>query len=283
MTVLAIQSQVVYGHVGNSAAVFPLQRLGHDVWPAPTVVLSHHPGHGGAGGGPLPADHVASVLRGLVALGRLNECHAVLTGYLGTTANGVAALATVAALREANPRAVYLCDPVMGDRHTGLYVARDLPDFFRTHAMPRAEIATPNQFELERLTDKRVTTLESALHAAEALRALGPRIVVVTSLERADAGEEVAETLAVGTDGGWLVRTPRISKVPQGAGDLFAALFLGHYLKARDLPQALARAVASTYGVLLASSDLGLDELALVQAQDEIVAPSARFDPARIR
>lgn len=283
MTVLAIQSQVVYGHVGNSAAVFPLQRLGIDVWPAPTVVFSHHPGHGGAGGGALPADFVANVLRGLVALGRLSECHAAMTGYLGSVANGIAALAAVAALRDANPRAIYLCDPVMGDRHTGLYVAKDLPDFFRAHAMPRAEIATPNQFELERLAGKRITTLESALDAAEALRALGPRIVIVTSLERADAGEEVAETLAVSTDGAWLVRNPRIAKVPQGAGDLFAALFLGHYLKSRDVAQALGRAVASTYGVLITSSDLGLDELALVQAQDEIVAPSTRFEPARLR
>lgn len=283
MTVLAIQSQVVYGHVGNAAAVFPLQRLGIDVWPVPTAVLSHHPGHGGSGGGPLAADFVAHVLRGLVTLGRLSECNAAITGYLGSVANGVAALAAVAALREANPKAVYLCDPVMGDVHTGLYVAKDLPEFFRTHAMPRAEIATPNQFELERLTAKRVTTLESALFAAEALRALGPRIVIVTSLERADASEEVAETLAVGMEGAWLVRTPKIAKAPQGAGDLFAALFLGHYLKSRDVPAALGRAVASTYGVLVTSADLGLDELALVQAQDEIVAPSTRFEPARLR
>jgi pyridoxine kinase len=91
------------------------------------------------------------------------------------------------------------------------------------------------------------------------------------------------ETLAVGVDGAWLVRNPRIAKVPHGAGDLLASLFLGHYLKSRDVPAALARAVASTYGVLLTSADLGLDELALIQAQDEIVAPSTRFEPARLR
>jgi pyridoxine kinase len=283
MTVLAIQSQVAYGHVGNSAGAFALQRLGIDVWPVPTVVLSHHPGHGGSGGGALASAFVADVLRGLVTLGRLGECGAALTGYLGSAANGVAALAAIAALREANPEALYLCDPVLGDRDTGLYVARDLPDFFLTHAMPRADIATPNQFELERLTGQRVSTIESALYAAEALRALGPRTVIVTSLERADAGEDVMETLAVGVEGAWLVRNPRIAKVPHGAGDLLASLFLGHYLKSRDVPAALARAVASTYGVLLTSADLGLDELSLVQSQDEIVAPSTRFEPARLR
>lgn len=279
LSILSIQSGVAYGHVGNAAAVLPLQRLGFEVWPVNTVQLSAHTGHRVWRGRAFPSEHVREVIEGLAALGVLPHCRAVLSGYIGDAATGHVILEAARRVRAANPAAVYVCDPVMGDEGKGLFVAPEIAAFFSETALAAADILTPNHFELEVLAGAGVTTAAEAVAAARALLARGPRVVVVTSLRRRGAPAATAETLAVTADGAWLVATPLLpfASPPCGAGDCLSALFLGHWLRGATPDQALAAAVSSLYAVLEATLAQG-GELALVAAQDALASPPRRFE-----
>ena len=172
MKILSIQSHVAFGYAGNSAAVFPLQRLGHDVYPVLTVTFSNHTGYG-ATRGPLiaPAD-VAEVLLGVEERGAFPDVDAVLSGYLGAETMGAVVLDAVGRVKAANPRAVYCCDPVMGDVGRGFFVREGIPEFLRDEVVPRADIVTPNQFELEYLADATIHTQRDLLDAVGRLRSV---------------------------------------------------------------------------------------------------------------
>ncbi len=284
-TVLSIQSHVAYGYVGNRAAVFPLQRLGFDAVAVNTVQFSNHTGYGEWTGQVFTAEHIAAIVDGIAARGVLPKCQAVLSGYMGDVGLGRVIVETAARVKAANPDALYACDPVMGDVGRGFFVRPGLPEFIREHAVPAADLLTPNQFELEYLADRKVATLEDALAAAAALRARGPRLVLVTSLTREDADPDTIEMLADGSDGAWLVSTPRLplDPPPNGSGDAVAALFLAHYLKSGDPAEALEQAAAAIYAIFLATRRFGTRELQLIAAQDEFVAPTHRFQATRVR
>ncbi|MBI4184244.1 MAG: pyridoxal kinase PdxY [Proteobacteria bacterium] len=282
MNVLSIQSSVAYGHVGNSAATFALQRLGVNVWPVHTVQLAHHTAYGRARGMAFPAEHVAEVVRGVGERGAFAACDAVLSGYLGEPGVGRAVLEAVANVRRANPRAIYLCDPVMGDRGRGLYVRPEVAAFFRDQALGAADVLIPNHFELELLSGSPVGTLEEALAAARTVMARGPGTVVVTSLERAGAEPGTVEALAVERGAAWLVATPRLEGVAGGAGDAFAALFLAHRLKGADPEGALGAAASALFALLAAAARAGARELPMVAAQAEMADPPRRFAARRV-
>lgn len=284
-TVISIQSHVAYGYVGNRAAVFPLQRLGCDAIAVNTVQFSNHTGYGEWTGQVFTAEHVADLMDGVAARGVLPTCDALLSGYMGDVGLGQVIVETAARLKAANPRAVYACDPVMGDIGRGFFVRPGLPEFIRDHAVPAADLMTPNQFELEYLTGRTVETLDDALAATAALRARGPRLVLVTSLTRKDADPGHIEMLADDTHGAWLVSTPRLplDPPPNGSGDAVAALFLAHYLKAFDPADALEQAAAAIYAIFQTTRRMGTRELQLIAAQDEFVNPSQRFTVTRVR
>jgi len=283
VNILSIQSRVAYGHVGNSAAVFPLQRLGHEVWPVDTVSFSNHLGYPTWSGRTFAPAEVAEIVGGLAKLGVLNRCDAVLTGYLGDKGNGAVVLDAVSRVRAANPQAIYACDPVAGDRGPGLFVKPDVPPIFLDQLLPLADLTFPNAFELEYLTGGSTDTLESALAAADSLRARMRRgaLVLVTSLVRADGPLDRIEVLAASDAGAWLIDTPYQKGPPHGAGDCFAALFLGHYLKSRDIEATLARAASAIHSVLAASA--GAAELRIIAAQAAFDPPTPLFQPQRIR
>ncbi len=293
MNILSIQSHVAYGHVGNSAAVFPLQRLGFEVWPVHTVQFSNHAGYDGLTGQVFPAEHVREVVEGLAARGVLGSCDAVLSGYLGEVDMGAAVLEAVDRVKAANGDALYACDPVMGDgggdagggdAGGGLYVDPALPAFFREHALARAEIITPNVFEVELLTGTKVASLKDAVAAARQALALGPSVVLVTGLCHEATGAEEVELLAVTGADAWRLCTPLLACDPQpnGAGDLLAALYLGHYLRTREPARALEAAAAATFAVLARTQAAGARELQLIAAHDEIVAPTRRFAAEKV-
>ena len=277
MNLLSFQSKVVLGHVGHSAATLLLQRLGQEFWAVYTVCFSNHPGFGRFGGRVTPAVEVAALAAGLEAIGAYASCAAVASGYLGSAANGAAMLEAVARVKRANPKAFYVCDPVMGDRNHGLYVSVELPRFFKEVALPKADMATPNAFELEELTGRPVRSLEEGLRAADELRALGPATVVVTGIEI----ERSMATVAVSPEGAWAVKTPRLRYGAFGTGDAFAALLLGRILNGVPLPDALALAVGGMYALIEASQGEG--ELALISAQDQAVRPSRSWRARRLR
>jgi pyridoxine kinase len=277
--ILSIQSHVVYGHVGNSAAVFPLQRLGCEVLPIETVQFSSHAGYKGWRGREFDAAMIDECVAGLGAIGALSRCDGVLSGYLGKAEIGAATLRAFDAVRGANPQAIYACDPVIGDEGRGVYVAAGVAEFFREHALAAATILTPNAFELEWLSQRPARDLEQTRGALAALHARGPKIIVVTSLSLEDTPGDALDIIA--SDGAkfWRLRTPRLPIRVNGAGDLLSALFLFHWLKTRSTPEALASAASSVYGVVAATAASGERELALIAAQDEFVRPSRLFQP----
>jgi pyridoxine kinase len=280
MAVLSIQSVVAYGHVGNSAAVLPLQRLGHEVWPIPTVEFSNHPQYGDWTGRVVPAAEVAALVDGVARRRGFRQCRAVLSGYLGDVATGPVVLDAVARVKAADPKALYMLDPVLGDNLRGLFVRPGIPEFFRDHAVAAADIVTPNDFELEVLSDLPARDFASARIAAATLLSRGPKLVVVTGLRE---GKRIG-ALAVGPAGAWRVLTPEIKVTAHGAGDVFGAVFLGAYLNlmrgrnARTaVPTALAHATTAVHRLLKATAKAGDDALALVAAQDAFADPGRRY------
>ena len=279
-TVLSIQSSVVFGHVGNAAAVFPLQRLGIEVLALHTVQFSNHPGYGHWTGQVFPGASVRELVDGVAARGVLNRCDAVLSGYMGDADTCDALLGAVARVRGANPAALYCCDPVIGDAGPGVYVRAGLPELIAELAVPAADLLTPNGFELGFLLGHPVRTVAEAADAARRLRArmhrAGPRVVLVTSLGEEDADVDM---LAVSDAGAALLRTPRIPQHFSGAGDVTAALFLAAFLRTGDAAAALAFAGNAVHEVLARTAAAGARELCLVAAQDAIANPPARFTP----
>jgi pyridoxine kinase len=286
--ILSIQSWVAYGHVGNAAAVFPLQRMGFEVWAIHTVQFSNHTGYGAWKGLILPPEHLAEVVQGIAERGVLAQCDAVLSGYMGSGGTAQAILGALERVRAANPQALYCCDPVMGDVGRGVFVRPEIPDTLAQQVIPQADILTPNQFELELLSGHRVDSLPAALEAARLLqtrlRPQGPGLVVVTSLHRPDAPPQTIETLAVSRQEAWLVQTPLIPLDPprNGTGDLIAALFLGHYLQTQQVAHSLEQAVSALYTLLELTHHQQSREIQLVAAQQEYIQASQVFAAQRV-
>lgn len=277
MAILSIQSHTVYGHVGNSAATLPLQRLGFDVWPVPAAVLAFHNGHGKPAIRFTPAAEVRALVGSMDGIGLFAGCEAVLTGWLGQADVAAAALDAVRRVRAARPGAPWLCDPVIGEVGDGVYVPEDLATAIRDTLVPAADIVTPNQFELEWLTGRRIDSLASAIAALRAGLDLGPKIVVCTSVRREDRTPGRLETMVATRDGVWLAATPELNDLIYGAGDMFSALFLARLLRGKTPKKAMAFATAATYGVLRAGVERKRKEPMLVAMQAEFNAPS--FNP----
>ena len=277
MPILSIQSHVAYGHVGNAAAVFPLQRLGFEVWPIHTVQFAAHTGYGRPKGRVFDAAMIADVMDGIAERPDFASCEAVLSGYIGSTGIGSAIADAVKAVKSANPAALYCCDPVLGDTGRGFFVAADLPDFMRDVIAPLADILTPNLFELEALTGRVCGTVGAIRLALAELHARGPRVILVTSALTDDTPDGCFDMLASDSRTVWRVRTPRLDLHPNGAGDVTAALFLAHYLRTRDPAEALSRAASSVHGLLAATQAAQSPELCLIAAQDEFVVPRHMF------
>ena len=282
MNLISIQSHVAYGHVGNSAAVFPLQRLGVEVWPVHTVQFSNHTGYGQWQGRVFDASLIRDIVAGLETRGVLGECAGVLSGYVGAPEIGEAILDAVATVKRANPAARYCCDPVIGDVGKGAFVREGVAEFMRDKAVASADIVTPNHFELDVLSGRPSRTLGEARDAVQALHDRGPRAVLVTSLAVDDTPADAVDLLASDETGDFRLRTPRLAVAANGAGDAIAALFFALYLRSGRIEEALSRAASAIFGVLKRTAELGAPEIQLVLAQDEIIAPSQLFDARRL-
>lgn len=283
MRILSIQSLVSYGHVGNSAAVFPLQRIGVEVMPVPTVCFSNHTGYGAWRGPLLSGEQVREIITGIEERGGLEHVDAVLSGYQGGNDIGDAILDAVARVKHHNPDAIYACDPVLGNATSGCHVSSEVQELIRDRVVPHADLITPNQFELGFLTGTSPDTLESTIDAADAAREHGPRTVLVTSVLRPDRDPETIEMLAVTDAGAWLVQTPQLPLKANGSGDVTAALFTAHLLRTGDAAAALARTTASVFELLEHTAASGQRELQLIVAQESYVHPNMRFTPMRVR
>ena len=288
MNVLTIQSSVALGYVGNSAAVPALQALGHEAWAIPTVLFSNHPAHGGFRGRVTPSMEIVELLEGLRERGAFAACHAVLTGYLGGAAQGSTILDAVAMVRAANPDALYVLDPVIGEGGR-IYVKPGIAEYLRDEMVGMADVMTPNAFELEFLTGMAVRDTATAIEAIRALRQRlrgrarrdGP-LVIATGLSLAD---QPADTLAViGADqsGAWRIGHPRVDHPAHGAGDLFAALLLGRLLNGVAVAEATALATASVHALVERAAATAAKDLPIIAGRDDLLNPARRLLTARL-
>ena len=283
MNILSIQSLVAYGHAGNSAALFPLQRLGMQVWPVVTVHFSNHTGYGDWRGPLLSPDDIAEVIRGVGDRGALETCDAVLSGYQGAEDVGAVILDAVETVKSVNGEAIYCCDPVMGDLGRGFFVRPGIPEFMRDNVVPKADVITPNHFELNFLSGTEAHTLDDLLAAVEVVRESGPETVLVTSVLLDETPDDCLDMVAASGDGAWSVRTPRLAVNPPGAGDLTTAVFLANLLSGHDLPTTLARTTSAVFAVVEATDEAGQREMQIVATQDAIADPPMQFAVTRVR
>jgi len=282
MAVLSIQSHVVFGYAGNSAAVFPLQRLGREVWAVNTVEFSNHTGYGAWRGKVLGAELAADLVTGLEERGVLNRCDAVLSGYLGDAAVGKAVIDAVKKARNYSPKALYCCDPVMGDAGRGFYVKPDIPDMFKNELVPLADIICPNQFEIEVLTGINITSAGDAVKAINIIHDMGPSVVLLTSFREKD---NELSMIASDKNNIYKITTPRLplGDGVAGTGDMTTAVFLSRYLENKNIKEALELCTASVFSILEASykqaccKENSLLELKIIDAQDFFVLPSHSF------
>jgi pyridoxine kinase len=283
MKILSIQSAVAYGHVGNSAAVFPLQRIGVEVLPVYTVNFSNHTGYGAWRGPLIAPDDVRGVILGIEERGAFPQIDAVLSGYQGGEGIADVIVDAVARVKTANPDAIYACDPVMGNAKSGCFVAPAIPVLLRDKVVPVADLITPNQFELGYLTGTEPSDLASTLESVDRARDMGPRTILVTSVERPDRADGTLEMLAADDDGAWLVSTPQLPFKANGSGDVTAALFTAHYRESGSAAEALARTASSVFGLLEHTLASGERELQLVEAQEHYAHPRMEFDVRQVR
>jgi pyridoxine kinase len=281
--ILSIQSAVAYGHVGNAAAVFPLQRIGAEVLPVNTVNFSNHTGYGEWRGSLIDPTEVHEIILGIEDRGQLPQIDLVLSGYQGGIGIGDVIVDAVRRVKEANPSALYACDPVMGNAKSGCFVAPEIPELLRNRVVPVADIITPNQFELGFLTDTEPFSLASTLESVDLARAMGPSVVLVTSVERPDREPGTIDMLAVDGNGAWKVTTPHLPYKANGSGDVTAALFAAHYRETGDAAVSLERTASSVFDLIELTYKSGERELQLIQAQEFYAHPRLQFTAERVR
>jgi pyridoxine kinase len=280
MNILSIQSYVSYGHVGNSAAVFCFQLFGFDVWPIPTALLSNHPGHPSFRGQKFTASTIQDLILGLSDLGVLNRCDAVISGYFSDPDISELIANIVNQIKSANPAAVYLCDPVMGNDERGLYVPGEVPKAIASNLIPIADIVTPNRFELEQLCKLTVATKEDAAAALHKVTTQGPLVAVCTS-----APTSSSRAMAVlGCYGSktWVIETPRCITMANGRGDCLSAILLAHHLSGKSLERSLSLSVSAVYDLIQMAGNNARD-LPLVAGQGRILQPTQIFTPQLLK
>ncbi|MEG3135727.1 pyridoxal kinase PdxY [Rouxiella sp. T17] len=283
--ILSIQSHTVFGHAGNSAAEFPMRRMGANVWPLNTVQFSNHTQYGHWTGCVMPASHLTDIARGIAEIGRLKDCSAVLSGYIGSAEQGEHILQIVSQVKAANPDAWYFCDPVMGHPEKGCIVAPGVAEFHCKQALIACDIIAPNLLELEMLSGHTVTNVEESVIAARELIAKGPKIVLIKHLSRAGYHSDRFEMLLVTADEAWHIHRPLVDfgvRQPVGVGDLTSGLLLVDLLKGEALDKALEHVTAAVYDVMLTTHSMGEYELQVVAAQDKIVNPSQHFPAVKL-
>ena len=283
--VLSIQSHVVFGHAGNSAAVFPMRRLGIEVWPLNTVQFSNHTQYKeGWKGMVIPPEQLVEVAQGIENIHMLPRCDAVLTGYIGSADQGGKILDIVARTKAANPDAWFFCDPVMGHPEKGCKVAPGVAEFHRDHSVDAADMMSPNVLELGKMVEREIDDVAGCVAAARELIARGPRLILVKHLAYAAADPNAFEMILVTRDESWHISRPLIEfdRHPVGVGDLTSGILLASLLKGTEVRAALEFTAASVYEIMLATKEAGEYELQLVAAQERLAKPQHHFEAVRL-
>ena len=252
--VLSIQSHVVYGFAGNKSATFPMQLLGVDVWALNTVQFSNHTQYGKWTGMVIPQEQIREIVTGLDNIEKLQECDALLSGYLGSAEQVDQILFALEQIKLRNPNALYLCDPVMPHPKKICVVANGVREALIEKAIPVADIMTPNLHELRQLTEFPINTFDDVLKAVNALIAKGVKKVLVKHLGSAGKIND-PDTFEI------IMATPL-----NGKSDVEAF-------------EAMNNEVA---GVMKTTFELGSYELQTIAARFEILNPSSHYKAKKV-
>ncbi|EPW6709248.1 pyridoxal kinase PdxY [Vibrio parahaemolyticus] len=282
-SILSIQSHVVYGHAGNSSAVFPIQRMGIDAWPIHTVQYSNHTQYEqGWKGQKFCSDDIRTLLLGLDNINTLGECGAVLSGYQGSPDQCKAVADVVRSVKESNHNAIYVCDPVMGDPDKGCIVADGVREEITQSLLPISDVIVPNQYELTAMTGVEIHSVYDAVTACKEALKLGPKIVLVKHLHSIDS--DMFSMILATPKACYLTQRPNIEfkQQPVGVGDLISAVFTACLMKNMSPTVAFRHTNNAIYGVLDITKGYGTWELQIVNAQYEFVEPSHDFNIVKI-
>jgi pyridoxine kinase len=277
--VLSIQSHVVFGHAGNSAAVFPMCRLGVNVWPLNTVQFSNHTQYGHWTGSAIDGEQMVELLEGIGAIGVLPRCDAVLSGYLGAPDQAQAVIDIVRAVKAANPHARYFCDPVMGTTG-GCRVEPGIQEFLVENMPEVADALMPNHSELQRLVGRELETVEEAVAACREVLRRGPKMILVKHLLDRNSPADRFNMLLVTAHEAWVGQRPLypFARQPVGVGDVTSAVFVARLMLGDPLRRAFEHTLAAVNAVVKTTWDANRYELEIVAAQDQIARPREWFD-----
>jgi pyridoxine kinase len=268
-SVIVISSHVARGSVGNRAAVFALEVLGHPVWAIPTIILPFHPGHGLATRIVPEIGQFRSLLDDLLNSRWIDEVSAVLTGYMANGEQAEIVGEFINRIKSARPGVMHVCDPVLGDNDR-LYVTEDTVSAVKQHLCADADVITPNLFELGWITD---TNPQTADQAAAAARKIAGKAVLVTSVPGFMRGN--IGNLLVENGKAIFAEHRKMANTPNGPGDLTAALFLSNRIAGLDQEKTLRRTTASVFEIVASAAKRNADELMLETDSKSIVSPMA--------
>ena len=275
----------MHGYVGNKAAVFPLQLLGHEVDPINSVQFSNHTGYDVFTGHKLEGDEMLALVDGLRRNDFLRGYSHLLTGYIGSISFLRGIVSVLQSMRDANEALLFVCDPVLGDGGK-LYVPDEFVAVYRTQLLPHAFLATPNQTEAEFLTETKIDSLESAHAACQKMHSWGVQHVVITSIDSLpddDTHLHVVASSASQPDSYIHLSLPKIETYLSGTGDALTALLLAHLTDSNtDLKLAVERSIATIQAIIQTTINLGRRELALVQSHSAILSPQVTIQASVI-
>ncbi len=273
--VLVISSHVMTGAVGNRAASFALEAMGHPVWEVPTVLLPWHPGHGPSTRQTVDASAFAQSLDDITRHPDFTSLAGILTGYMGSVEQVKACTKLIKSLQEANPSALIVCDPVMGEEH-GLYIDQSIAEAIRNELIPLADIITPNRFEFNWLTNSKGDRNEVLVETASTL----PCQQIIVTSAFAMMRNSIANLLICKDDAeqeklAILCEHQAVANPPSGTGDMFAALYLAHKLAGADNQTALKVASSAIFEVVARSVSQGYRDLEVARFADRFRHPMA--------
>lgn len=268
-SVISVQSHVCYGHVGNSAAVFAMQKLGVEVHAIPTTILSNHPAHSSFYGRAIDPTLLHDLFVGVEEREAFKSSDVILSGYLASIENGEVITNAVKRYKQLNPKGLYCLDPVMGDKGKGVFVSEGIPELIMDQLLPLADIITPNKFEFDKITHTNANSYTEMITEARSLiEQYNLRCVVITSAEQpSDKGNQAIGVLIVRAEAAWLITTPYLTVSPSGTGDFFTGLLVGWITRGFSEEIAAQKSICALFRIIELTISGGRDELDIITHQ----------------